>query len=169
MRRVRVRGRLYLHHVRVAERDGDAVVGPDKGLQLLHGCGLLERLAVGARPLGEDEQRRPRGVGRALLDPRDALALRVGVLAVDEDGHHGDGRVAKELEVGLRYDKRGGAVIEGIQRVSKPGLRQYFRAKEIPKVRGGLGVMILSTSNGVMTDRSAREANVGGEPICSVW
>ena len=86
-----------------------------------------------------------------------------------EDFAESDGRVAKELEVGLRYDKRGSAVIEGIQRVSKPGLRQYFRAKEIPKVRGGLGVMILSTSHGVMTDRSARKANVGGEPICSVW
>ena len=86
-----------------------------------------------------------------------------------EDFTEVDGRVAKELEVGLRYDKRGSAVIEVIQRVSKPGLRQYFRAKEIPKVRGGLGVMILSTSHGVMTDRSARKANVGGEPICSVW
>jgi small subunit ribosomal protein S8 len=86
-----------------------------------------------------------------------------------EDFTETDGRVAKELQVGLRYDKRGSAVIEGIQRVSKPGLRLYFRSKEIPKVRGGLGVMILSTSHGVMTDRSARKANVGGEPICSVW
>lgn len=75
----------------------------------------------------------------------------------------------KQLDIELRYDKRGSSVIEGIQRVSKPGLRLYFRAKEIPKVRGGLGVMILSTSHGVMTDRSARKANVGGEPICSVW
>jgi small subunit ribosomal protein S8 len=59
--------------------------------------------------------------------------------------------------------------IEGIARVSRPGQRRYARSKEIPEVRNGLGIMIVSTSNGMMTDRAARKAGVGGELICSVW
>ena len=59
--------------------------------------------------------------------------------------------------------------IEGIQRLSKPGQRKYARSKEIPKIRNGLGIVIVSTSQGMMTDRAARKAGVGGELICSVW
>lgn len=73
------------------------------------------------------------------------------------------------LEVKLRYDDSRTPVIQGIQRVSTPGLRQYMPSKEIPKVRNGLGVLIMTTSKGVMTDRAAREANVGGEALCAVW
>jgi len=60
-------------------------------------------------------------------------------------------------------------VITGIKRISKPGLRVYAKKDEIPRVLGGLGIAILSTSKGVMTDKEARKANVGGEVICYVW
>lgn len=73
------------------------------------------------------------------------------------------------IEVKLRYDDSRTPVIQGIQRVSTPGLRQYLPSKEIPKIRNGLGVLIMTTSKGVMTDRAAREANVGGEALCAVW
>lgn len=71
------------------------------------------------------------------------------------------------LTIELKYFE-GRPVIEKIQRVSKPGLRIYRGATEIPSVKGGLGVMIVSTNQGVMTDRAARKANVGGELICEV-
>lgn len=61
------------------------------------------------------------------------------------------------------------AAIEGLKRVSRPGQRRYAKSTDIPKVRNGLGIMIISTSQGMMTDRAARKAGVGGELICSVW
>lgn len=74
----------------------------------------------------------------------------------------------KKLTVVLKYaGKRG--VIEGIQRVSRPGLRRYVNGSEAPRVRGGLGVAILTTSRGVMTATQARKQNVGGEVLCLVW
>jgi len=72
------------------------------------------------------------------------------------------------LTVELKYFE-GKSVIEEIKRVSRPGLRIYKGAGELPKVRGGLGVAIVSTSKGVMTDRAARSAGVGGEVICTVF
>jgi small subunit ribosomal protein S8 len=78
----------------------------------------------------------------------------------------GDG-AAKELTVELKYFE-GVAVIETIQRTSKPGLRVYRNKDELPKVLGGLGVAIVSTSAGVMSDRQAREKGIGGEVICVV-
>ena len=71
------------------------------------------------------------------------------------------------LTVDLKYFE-GKAVIEKIARVSRPGLRVYKSAGEIPKVKGGLGVMIVSTNQGIISDRAARKANVGGELICEV-
>ena len=73
------------------------------------------------------------------------------------------------LELKLKYDKEGEPVILSIQRVSKPGLRRYFACDSIPKALGGLGVVILTTSKGLMTDREARKARVGGEALCAVW
>ncbi|MEO1482653.1 MAG: 30S ribosomal protein S8 [Myxococcota bacterium] len=73
------------------------------------------------------------------------------------------------IEVKLKYDSNRTPVIQGLKRVSRPGLRSYLPAKEIPKVRNGLGVLIMTTSRGVMTDRAAREANVGGEALAAVW
>jgi small subunit ribosomal protein S8 len=73
------------------------------------------------------------------------------------------------LEVKLRYDQQNEPVIEGIARMSKPGLRRYVRWDQIPKIRGGMGVVLLTTSQGLMTDREARKQKIGGEAICSVW
>ena len=74
----------------------------------------------------------------------------------------------KSLKLRLKYvGKRG--VIEGLRRVSSPGLRRYVRATEIPRVRGGLGVAIVSTSQGLMNGNQARKNNLGGELICYVW
>lgn len=72
------------------------------------------------------------------------------------------------LQIDLKWH-RGSPAIEGLQRVSRPGQRQYAKSDAIPKVRNGLGIMIVSTSHGMMTDRAARKAGVGGELVCSVW
>jgi small subunit ribosomal protein S8 len=69
----------------------------------------------------------------------------------------------------LRYDDADAPVIEGIMRISRPGLRHYVSSDALPKVRGGLGMAILSTSRGVMSDQQARTDRVGGEVICHVW
>ncbi len=79
-----------------------------------------------------------------------------------------EGDVKPTLTVELKYFE-GKPVIEQIKRVSRPGLRQYKSVDELPKVSGGLGVAIVSTSKGVMTDRAAREAGIGGEVICTVF
>jgi small subunit ribosomal protein S8 len=73
------------------------------------------------------------------------------------------------LQIELRYGRDNRNAIGGIRRVSKPGQRRYVKTDGIPKVRSGLGVAILSTSRGVMTDREARKQGVGGEVICEVW
>lgn len=79
------------------------------------------------------------------------------------------GDVSTDLTVQLRYGSDRKRVLQGIQRVSKPGHRVYSGASDIARVRGGLGVAIVSTSVGVMTDRDARRRNVGGEVLCKVW
>jgi len=79
-----------------------------------------------------------------------------------------DAEAKPTLTVELKYFE-GKPVIEAIKRVSRPGLRQYKNASELPKVSSGLGVAIISTSKGVMTDRAAREAGIGGEVICTVF
>jgi small subunit ribosomal protein S8 len=73
------------------------------------------------------------------------------------------------LRITLRYGTEGQLLIDGIRRVSRPSCRVYVRAAAIPKVRNGLGISVLSTNKGVMSDRSAREQHVGGEILCEVW
>ncbi len=73
------------------------------------------------------------------------------------------------IRLSLKYDTDGSPVIDGLKRLSKPGLRKYCGADDIVPVRGGLGTCIVSTSKGLMTDRQAREVGVGGELICSIW
>jgi small subunit ribosomal protein S8 len=73
------------------------------------------------------------------------------------------------LRVYLKYAKDGSPAILGIKRISKPGLRIYKQADELPKVYGGLGVAVISTSKGLMTDNQARENKVGGEVLCYIW
>ena len=77
--------------------------------------------------------------------------------------------VQGSLVVDLKYGSNNEQVITGIKRVSKPGLRQYVRADRIPQVLSGLGIVILSTSRGLMTDKQARQENIGGEVLCEVW
>jgi small subunit ribosomal protein S8 len=78
----------------------------------------------------------------------------------------GSGRT---LRIGLRYDDRRRPVLLGIKRVSRPSLRVYVGATEIPAIRKGLGVNVLSTPKGVLVDREARKQGVGGELLCTVW
>ena len=77
-------------------------------------------------------------------------------------------KTKKKLKLKLKYDGKKG-VIEGLRRVSTPGLRRYVGSTEIPRVRGGLGISIVSTSQGLMTGNQARKSNVGGELLCYVW
>jgi small subunit ribosomal protein S8 len=80
------------------------------------------------------------------------------------------GNNKKELTVNLKYKgKNNSPVIEGLRRVSKPSCRVYVNSSEIPRVLGGLGVAILTTSSGLLTDREARKRGVGGELLCYVW
>ena len=80
-----------------------------------------------------------------------------------EDGKQG------EIKVTLKYTDKKERVIKGITRISKPGLRVYAKSTEMPKVLNGLGVAVVSTSNGVMTDREARQQHLGGEVIAYIW
>ena len=82
---------------------------------------------------------------------------------VIEDGKQG------VIRIELKYGQNNEKVISGIKRISKPGLRVYVKKDEIPRVLGGLGIAILSTSKGIKTDKDARREGVGGEVICYVW
>jgi small subunit ribosomal protein S8 len=80
-----------------------------------------------------------------------------------------DGRPGKTLTIDMKYSPDRQRVISGVRRVSTPGLRVYSKAERIPRVLGGLGVAIVSTSRGLMTDREARKRRMGGEILCYVW
>ena len=100
--------------------------------------------------------------------PAGRAGVRLGPRAIDGNG------VELDLEhagtaLTLRYDNANHSAITGLKRASRPGQRSYVRAKALPKVRNGLGIAIVSTSKGVMTDRKARELGVGGEVLCEVW
>ncbi|HRT04486.1 MAG TPA: 30S ribosomal protein S8 [Kiritimatiellia bacterium] len=75
----------------------------------------------------------------------------------------------KRLRVVLKYGYDEKPIIQQIRRVSRPGLRRYVAAADVPRVRGGLGTAVLSTSRGIMSDREARAAHVGGEVLCQIW
>ena len=94
------------------------------------------------------------------------LMLSEGFLASaevkEQDGH-------PIIVLGIRYNSRGLPMIEGIRRVSKPGRRVYVGKGAVPKVRNGLGLAVISTSRGILSDAQARELAVGGEVICEVW
>jgi small subunit ribosomal protein S8 len=79
-----------------------------------------------------------------------------------------EGKPFKSIKIKLKYNGRK-CIIEGLRRVSSPGLRRYLGAQEVPRVLGGMGVSILSTSEGIMTGVQARQKNVGGELLCEVW
>ena len=73
------------------------------------------------------------------------------------------------IRINLKYDENRTPVISGLRRISKPGLRIYSSSQDMPKVRKGLGIVIVSTSKGIMTDKKARELNVGGEVLAYIW
>jgi small subunit ribosomal protein S8 len=102
---------------------------------------------------------------------KEALA---GVLAKEGyieayDVEDNTGRPGKVLHVRMKYSPERARTISGIRRVSKPGLRVYSGSTKVPRVQGGLGVAVLSTSQGLLTDREARKRKVGGEILCFVW
>ena len=73
------------------------------------------------------------------------------------------------IKIALKYTQNKKPIISGLKRISKPGLRIYAKTEEIPKVLGGLGIAVISTSKGVMTDKQARSNSVGGEVLCYIW
>ena len=75
----------------------------------------------------------------------------------------------QNIKIGLKYGLKGAKVISGLKRISKPGLRIYVGAEDIPTVLSGLGIAIVSTSKGIITDKEARKLNIGGEVLCFVW
>jgi small subunit ribosomal protein S8 len=101
--------------------------------------------------------------------------LRNGVAEIlKKEGYISDCQVVKNdrqdiLKITLKYDQNRNSVISGLKRVSKPGCRIYVKSDEIPKVMSGLGIAIISTSSGIVTDREARRNGVGGELLCTVW
>ena len=99
-----------------------------------------------------------KAVAKILLD--EGFVKSVEVI---EDGIQG------AIKIALKYDTNRKSVISGLKRISKPGLRVYAKSEDIPKVLGGLGIAIISTSKGVMTDKEARKNAVGGEVLCYVW
>ena len=107
--------------------------------------------------------------------PRSTIKLRLAEILRDEGFVQGVTTVDDDkqgvLKLTLRYDGRtgSGSAITGMRRVARPGQRTYVPAKQVPKVRNGLGIAIISTSQGVMTDRDARQKGVGGEVLCEVW
>jgi small subunit ribosomal protein S8 len=118
---------------------------------------------------------RIRNAGRALLPevemPHSKLKENIAHV-LKREGYVADvsveGKTAKKLKLKLKYAGRK-SVIEGIKRVSTPGLRRYSGATDLPRVLGGLGTSIISTSQGIMTGTEAKKKNVGGEMLCVVW
>lgn len=120
---------------------------------------------------------RIRNAGRAGHDKVDIPASRMKIALArifKEEGFIKNYKVIKDnrqgiLRVYLRYDDEQKPLIQRIERVSRPGLRVYVGHEDLPKVQGGLGVAVISTSKGVITDRQARKLKVGGEVLCQIW
>lgn len=115
------------------------------------------------------------GIARHAQAACPSSKLKLGIARVlAERGFLGEVRVEAHsghptILMEIRYDETGRALIDGIRRVSRPGRRVYVRSDQIPRVRRGLGVAVLSTSKGVLADADARAASVGGELLCEVW
>jgi small subunit ribosomal protein S8 len=105
--------------------------------------------------------------------PSSKLKQRLAQVLVDEGfivgvSHETDDKQGM-ITVELKYDSDNNNAIQGIRRVSRPGQRKYARSDQMPRVRSGLGIAIVTTSKGVMTDRAAKKAGLGGELLCEVW
>ncbi len=120
---------------------------------------------------------RIRNAGHARFDKVDIPASRMKISLArifKDEGFIKNYKVIKDnrqgiLRVYLKYGDQQTALIQGIRRVSKPGRRVYAGSEELPKVQGGLGVAVISTSKGVVSDRQARKMHVGGEVLCEIW
>lgn len=120
---------------------------------------------------------RIRNAGKARFDKVDIPASRMKISLArifKDEGFIKNYKVIKDnkqgiLRVYLKYDNQNQPMIHRVERVSKPSRRVYAGCEELPKVQGGLGVAVISTSKGVMTDRQARKLGVGGEVLCQVW
>ena len=120
---------------------------------------------------------RIRNGGKARFDKVDIPASRMKISLArifKDEGFIKNYKVIKDnkqgiLRVYLNYDAQNQPLIQRVQRVSKPSRRVYAGCEELPKVQGGLGVAVVSTSKGVMTDRQARKLGVGGEVLCQIW
>ena len=120
---------------------------------------------------------RIRNAGTAGFDKADIPASRMKIsLAriMKEEGFIKNYKVVKDnrqgiLRVYLKFDEHNKPLIQGIERVSKPGRRVYAGCEDLPRIQGGLGVAVISTSKGVITDRQARKLQVGGEVLCRIW
>jgi small subunit ribosomal protein S8 len=123
---------------------------------------LLVRLKNGAQRRFETVTVPTSKLKRAILEILKREGYVEGVQDSTEDGH-------PVLQVRLRYLGEGQPMITGLERVSKPGRRVYVGSQDIRKVRNGIGVSILSTSKGIMTDLESRKSHLGGEVLCSVW
>ena len=118
-----------------------------------------------------------RNAGKAKHDKVDVPSsnFRVGIAKILQDsGYIRTFKVAKDSKQGiiriyLKYDDAGNHAIENIKKVSKPGRRVYVGAAQVPRVRSGLGMSVLSTSKGILSDKQAAQLNVGGELICTLW
>ncbi|MGH9068858.1 MAG: 30S ribosomal protein S8 [Acidimicrobiales bacterium] len=106
--------------------------------------------------------------GSKLKESLAAILEREGYIAGYQSSDD-PGRPGRVLEIEMKYTADRARTISGLRRVSKPGLRVYTRADHLPRVLGGLGVAVLSTSQGLMTDREARQRRMGGEILCYVW
>ena len=123
---------------------------------------LLIRLKNGSQRRHETISVPASKLKRAILE----ILTKEGYVESVEDGVQ-DGHAV--LKVQLRYVGEGEPMITGLQRISKPGRRVYVGSKEIDRVRNGIGMSILSTSKGIMTDQESRRNKLGGEVLCSVW
>ena len=99
-----------------------------------------------------------KAIAQILLDE-----VYIKTVEIEEEGPQG------KIKIGLKYGPNNESVVTGLRRISKPGLRVYARKEEVPKVLGGLGIAIISTSKGVMTDKKARQNNIGGEVLAYIW
>ncbi|MGQ9921264.1 MAG: 30S ribosomal protein S8 [Desulfobacca sp.] len=120
---------------------------------------------------------RIRNAGAARFDKVDipASQMKINLARIlKEEGYIKNYKIIKDkkqgvLRVYLKYDEMNKPLINGLQRVSKPSRRVYAGKAELPQVLGGLGIAVVSTSKGVMTDREARRLGIGGEVLCSIW
>ena len=112
--------------------------------------------------------------GHATVDiPASKIKKNIAEILVKEGYIKGyeivEGETQDTIRVAMKYGPDKAKVITGIKKISKPGLKVYAKADEVPKVLGGLGIAIISTSSGLITDKEARRVGVGGEVICYVW